>query len=107
MSLSNLSRVLYGFTDMNTLNEKGPLVLTHGKGIYVFDDYGKKTHTKEILIGKPEQKERIRKYFQSPLLNERKELIKMNQYIQDNQDRLSNSPEAKEARDLIFGSSRS
>jgi len=72
-----------------------------------FDDYGKETHTKEILIGKPEQKERIRKYFQSPLLNERKELIKMNQYIQDNQDRLSNSPEAKEARDLIFGSSRS
>jgi uncharacterized protein YihD (DUF1040 family) len=72
-----------------------------------FDDYGKETHTKEILIGEPEQKERIRKYFQSPLLNERKELIKMNQYIQDNQDRLSNSPEAKEARDLIFGSSRS
>ena len=71
-----------------------------------FDDYGKKTHTKEILIGKPEQKERIRKYFQSPLLKERKELIKMNQYIKDNQDRLSNSPEAKEARDLIFGSSR-
>ena len=72
-----------------------------------FDDYGKETHTKEILIGELEQKERIRKYFQSPLLNERKELIKMNQYIQDNQDRLSNSPEAKEARDLIFGSSRS
>ncbi len=72
-----------------------------------FDDYGKETHTKEILIGEPEQKERIRKYFQSPLLNERKELINMNQYIQDNQDRLSNSPEAKEARDLIFGSSRS
>ena len=37
----------------------------------------------------------------------KKELIKMNQYIKDNQDRLSNSPEAKEARDLIFGSSRS
>ena len=72
-----------------------------------FDDYGKETHTKEILIGEPEQKERIRKYFQSPLLNERKELIKMNQYIQDNQDRLSNSPEAKEVRDLISGRSRS
>ena len=72
-----------------------------------FDDYGKETHTKEILIGEPEQKERIRKYFQSPLLNERKELINMNQYIQDNQDRLSNSPEAKEVRDLIFGRSRS
>ena len=74
---------------------------------FYFDDYGKETHTKEILIGEPEQKERIRKYFQSPILNERKELINMNQYIQDNQDRLSNSPEAKEARDLIFDSSRS
>ena len=72
-----------------------------------FDDYGKETHTKEILIGEPEQKERIRKYFQSPILNERKELINMNQYIQDNQDRLSNSPEAKEVRDLISGRSRS
>ena len=72
-----------------------------------FDDYGKETHTKEILIGEPEQKERIRKYFQSPLLKERKDLIKMNQYIQDNQDKLSNSPEGKEARDLIFGRSRS
>ena len=72
-----------------------------------FDDYGKETHTKEILIGEPEQKERIRKYFQSPLLKERKELIKMNQYIKDNQYRLSNSPEAKEARDLILGRSRS
>ena len=72
-----------------------------------FDDYGKETHTKEILIGEPEQKERIRKYFQSPILNERKELINMNQYIQDNQARLSNSPEAKEVRDLISGRSRS
>jgi len=72
-----------------------------------FDDYGKETHTKEILIGEPEQKERIRKYFQSPLLKERKDLIKMNQYIQDNQDKLSNSSEGKEARDLIFGRSRS
>ena len=71
-----------------------------------FDDYGKETHTKEILIGEPEQKERIRKYFQSPLLKERKDLIKMNQYIQDNQDKLSNSSEGKEARDLIFGRSR-
>ena len=42
MSLSNLSRVLYGFTDMNTLNERGPLVLSHGKGIYVYDVYNKK-----------------------------------------------------------------
>ena len=72
-----------------------------------FDDYGKETHTKEILIGEPEQKERIRKYFQSPILNERKELINMNQYIQDNQGSLSNSPEAKEVRDLISGRSRS
>ena len=74
---------------------------------FYFDDYGKETHTKEILIGEPEQKERIRKYFQSPILNERKELINMNQYIQDNQARLSNSPEAKEVRDLISGRSRS
>ena len=42
MSLSNSSSVLYGFTDMNTLNERGPLVLTHGKGIYVYDIYNKK-----------------------------------------------------------------
>ena len=39
MPLSNLSRVLYGFTDMNTLNERCPLVLSHGKGIYVYDVY--------------------------------------------------------------------
>ncbi len=33
---------LYGFTDMKTLNEKGPIILNQGKGIYVFDIYNKK-----------------------------------------------------------------
>jgi len=42
MNISNLSRVLYGFTDMNTLNDKGPIVLSRGKGIYVYDIYNNK-----------------------------------------------------------------
>ena len=27
---------------MKTLNERGPIILNHGKGIYVFDIYNKK-----------------------------------------------------------------
>ena len=42
MNISNLSKVLYGFTDMNTLNDKGPIVLSRGKGIYVYDIYNNK-----------------------------------------------------------------
>ena len=41
MSLSNISKVLYGFTDMDTLNNRGPIVLSHGKGIHVYDIYNK------------------------------------------------------------------
>ena len=71
-----------------------------------FGDYGEDIHTKDILIGEYEQKERIRKFFHAPILHGHKQLKKTMQYFKDNQDRLSNSPEAKEARDLIFGSSR-
>lgn len=33
--------VFHGFTDLNTLNANGPVVLTHGEGIRVFDVHGK------------------------------------------------------------------
>ena len=42
MLKSNHSHHLYGFTDLKTLNERGPLVISHGKGIYVYDIYDKK-----------------------------------------------------------------
>jgi len=42
MLKSNQSHHLYGFTDLKTLNEKGPLVISHGKGIYVYDIHKKK-----------------------------------------------------------------
>jgi len=42
MLKSNQSHHLYGFTDLKTLNERGPLVMSHGKGIYVYDIYDKK-----------------------------------------------------------------
>lgn len=42
MSKSNLPTHLYGFTDLKTLNEKGPLVINQAKGIYVYDLYNNK-----------------------------------------------------------------
>ena len=39
---TNIFSHLYGFTDMKTLNEKGPIILNRGRGIYVFDIYNKK-----------------------------------------------------------------
>ena len=42
MLKSNNSHHLYGFTDLKTLNERGPVVISHGKGIYVYDIYDKK-----------------------------------------------------------------
>jgi len=42
MLKNNLSSHLYGFTDMKSLNERGPLIISHGKGIYVYDIYNKK-----------------------------------------------------------------
>ena len=42
MLKSNQSHHLYGFTDLKTLNERGPVVITHGKGIYVYDIHDKK-----------------------------------------------------------------
>ena len=44
MQKSNYSSHLYGFTDLKTLNDKGPTIITHGKGIYVYD-----IHKKEYL----------------------------------------------------------
>ena len=41
MLKSNQSHHLYGFTDLKTLNERGPVVITHGKGIYVYDIHNK------------------------------------------------------------------
>ena len=42
MQKSNQSHHLYGFTDLRTLNERGAMVISHGKGIYVYDTYNKK-----------------------------------------------------------------
>ena len=42
MLKSNYSSHLYGFTDMKSLNERGPIIISHGKGIYVYDIHNKK-----------------------------------------------------------------
>ncbi|PPR48429.1 MAG: L-Lysine--8-amino-7-oxononanoate transaminase, partial [Alphaproteobacteria bacterium MarineAlpha5_Bin5] len=42
MLKSNESHHLYGFTDLKSLNERGPLVISYGKGIYVYDIHNKK-----------------------------------------------------------------
>ena len=34
--------VFHGFSDMQTLADNGPVVLTHGEGVYVFDVHGKR-----------------------------------------------------------------
>ncbi len=36
----DLRNVFHGFTDLGTLNERGPVVLTHGEGIHVYDVRG-------------------------------------------------------------------
>jgi adenosylmethionine-8-amino-7-oxononanoate aminotransferase len=36
-----MESVFHGFTDLGTLNSNGPVVLTHGEGIHVFDVHGK------------------------------------------------------------------
>ena len=38
----NTDRVLHGFTDLKNLNVLGPIVLNQAKGIYVYDQDGKK-----------------------------------------------------------------
>ena len=42
MLQTNTSSHLYGFTDLKSLNERGPLVISYGKGIHVFDTKGNK-----------------------------------------------------------------
>ena len=42
MLKSNYTSHLYGFTDMKSLNERGPIIISHGKGIYVYDIHNKK-----------------------------------------------------------------
>ncbi len=42
MLKSNTSKHLYGFTDLKSLNERGPTVISYGKGIYVYDIHKKK-----------------------------------------------------------------
>ncbi len=42
MLQTNSSSHLYGFTDLKSLNERGPLVISYGKGIYVYDTKGNK-----------------------------------------------------------------
>ena len=37
----DMENVFHGFTDLGTLNSNGPVVLTHGEGIHVFDVHGK------------------------------------------------------------------
>ena len=42
MLKSNYSSHLYGFTDLKSLNERGPTIISRGKGIYVYDIHDKK-----------------------------------------------------------------
>ena len=42
MLQTNIASHLYGFTDLKSLNERGPLVISYGKGIYVYDTKGNK-----------------------------------------------------------------
>ena len=42
MLKTNYSSHLHGFTDMKSLNERGPIIISHGKGIYVYDIHKKK-----------------------------------------------------------------
>ena len=42
MLQTNISSHLYGFTDLKSLNERGPLVISYGKGIHVYDTKGNK-----------------------------------------------------------------
>ena len=42
MLQSNTTSHLYGFTDLKSLNLRGPLVISYGKGIHVFDTKGNK-----------------------------------------------------------------
>lgn len=37
----DMNGVFHGFTDLDTLNRNGPVVLTHGEGIHVIDVHGK------------------------------------------------------------------
>lgn len=37
----DMESVFHGFTDLETLSRNGPVVLTHGEGIHVFDVHGK------------------------------------------------------------------
>jgi len=39
---SNYSSHLHGFTDLDSLNERGPIIISHGKGIHVYDIHNKK-----------------------------------------------------------------
>ncbi|MET3601651.1 aminotransferase [Martelella mangrovi] len=38
----DMANVFHGFTDFPSLKENGPVVLTHGEGIHVFDVHGKR-----------------------------------------------------------------
>lgn len=38
----DLENVFHGFTDLGTFNSNGPVVVTHGEGIYVYDTKGKR-----------------------------------------------------------------
>ncbi len=42
MLQTNSTSHLYGFTDLKSLNERGPLVISYGKGINVYDTKGNK-----------------------------------------------------------------
>ena len=39
----NTDSVLHGFTDLRNLDDLGPIVLNQAKGVYVYDQNGKKT----------------------------------------------------------------
>ncbi len=42
MKKNNTSAHLYGFTDMKSLNDRGPILMQRGEGIYIYDIHNKK-----------------------------------------------------------------
>ena len=69
MLKSNQSHHLYGFTDLKTLNERGPVVISHGKGIYVYDIQNKKTGEVKEIFCSYSDKEKASQYLMKESCN--------------------------------------
>ena len=60
----NTDSVLHGFTDLKNLDDLGPIVLNQAKGIYVYDQNGKKYYHEDQFKHKTQRyyiiKKRVR-----------------------------------------------